>query len=140
MVSKAVKAKSIARAMEVKERNSRKDIDVVLLEKLASTMLSTESIANILEVSSQTLERNYEPLLHKARDNRRRSLVEKMWSKALDGGDTTMLIWLSKQHLGYREPKVDEVTGATTFNITVRELPKLPEPTVIEIKQDERGE
>ena len=60
-------------------------------------------------------------------------LKRAMTKKALSG-DTTMMVWLSKQHLGYREPKQDE-TQSNTINIVTSDMPQVLRDKVIEVKE-----
>ena len=85
-----------------------KVIDYALVERLASIQCTQEEIANILEVSTKTLQRNEEFCLiyKKGLDNGRMSLRRFQW-EAAKKGNTTMLVWLGKQYLGQREPRDD---------------------------------
>lgn len=98
-------------------------IDEKLLYKLAQTMLPVTSIATILECSTDTLEKRFYGILQAGRENRRVSLVQKMWHQALFEKDTKMMIWLSKQHLGYRDTPVINATQIN-FKIVIDEVPK----------------
>ncbi len=91
----------------IKDKGGRpeKEIDEKMLYRLAQTLLTNESIAIILGCSADTLERRFCGLIRKARQQRRQTLSEAMWNKALEEKNTTMQIWLSKQHLGYKEPE-----------------------------------
>lgn len=97
------------------------DADMVL--KLAETMLPVESIAAVLGCSKDTLYSRFPDVLQKAREGRKQSLSMAMWEKALINKDTTMLIWLSKQHLGYKE-KAPEAASQINFNVYCKEIPK----------------
>ena len=57
------------------------------------------------------------------------SLKRKMHQVALEGhkgeGDTSMLIWLSKQRCGYKDPpRAPEEASNTVINVHVKEVPK----------------
>lgn len=91
-----------------------KVIDYALVERLASIQCTQEEIANILEVSTKTLQRDEEFCLiyKKGLDNGRMSLRRYQW-EAAKKGNTTMLVWLGKQYLGQsdkiqKEDKFDE--------------------------------
>lgn len=60
-------------------------------------------------------------------------LKRKMLERALSG-DSQMMTWLSKQHLGYREPKSDE-QAQTTINVLSSSMPTVLNDKVIEVKQ-----
>lgn len=101
----------------------RKQIDQKLLFKLAQTMLSQQSIGLILDCTPKHLQERYQHIIDKGREIRRHSLVEAMWEKALVEKDTKMMIWLSKQHLGYKENFPDQPTQVL-FNVICNEVPK----------------
>jgi hypothetical protein len=101
-----------------------KDIDEKLLYRLSQTLLTNESIATILECSPDTLERRFCGLMRKAREDRKATLSEAMWDKALVEKNTVMQIWLSKQHLGHRDKQPDEIDTNVVYNVNVKEIPK----------------
>ena len=87
----------------------RKEIDEDKLEQLASLGLSNAEIAAVLDVSHDTIERNYRETLDWGRNKRNASLRRKQYEIAMVG-NPTMLIWLGKQFLGQSDK--NEVTGA----------------------------
>lgn len=101
----------------------RKELDEPMVYRLAQTMLSQKSIAIILECSEDLLQDRYSGLLQRGRENRKQSLVEAMWQKALEDKDVKMQIWLSKQHLGYKDVMPEEATQVN-FNVYTNEVPK----------------
>ena len=101
----------------------KKDIDENMVYKLAQTMLSEKSIGIILGCSEDTLQRRFCGVLQRGRENRRFSLVEAMWYKALEEKDCKMQIWLSKQHLGYKDVQPEDATQIS-FNVYTNEIPK----------------
>jgi hypothetical protein len=98
-------------------------IDGEMVYKLAQTMLTEKSIATILGCSVDVIQNRFSHILQQGRDNRRHTLTQAMWSKALDEKDTKMQIWLSKQHLGYKDTMPIEATQIN-FNVYVNEVPK----------------
>lgn len=100
----------------------RKDIDLDLLFKLSKTILPVGTIANILGCSQDAIEDNYREILDRGRNERRHTLVQAMWYKGLYERDTKMLIWLSKQHLGYRDNQ-PETSPQVNYNVYVNEVP-----------------
>ena len=120
--SKAVPKKKFGGPQEGSGR-PRKDLDESLLIKLGSACLTDQSIATILDCSVEHLRHRYLPILQQAREGKKRRLVEAMWSKALEEKDCKMQIWLSKQHLGYKENATVEA-HSTVFNVTCVEVPK----------------
>lgn len=99
------------------------EIDKDMLFKLAETMLPIESIAVLCGCSKETLYANFSDVLQKAREGRKKSLSMCMWEKGLIEKDTKMLIWLSKQHLGYKDVLPEEATQVH-FNVYTNEVPK----------------
>lgn len=94
-----------------------------LVYRCAQTMLPVESIATILDCPPHVLHEKYQRALNRGREERKQSLVEAMWHKALVERDTKMMIWLSKQHLGYKENMPEQPTSIQ-FNVTCNEVPK----------------
>jgi hypothetical protein len=84
----------------------RKEIDEDKLEQLASLGLSNAEIAAVLDVSPDTIERNYRETLDWGRNKRNASLRRKQYEIAMSG-NPTMLIWLGKQFLEQSD-KVDQ--------------------------------
>ena len=64
-----------------------------------------EEIANFCGVSVSTLKRNFDPPIKRGWDKGKRSLRRAMFDKAMRG-NTTMLIWLSKNYLGIKHTYV----------------------------------
>jgi hypothetical protein len=98
------------------------DIDPEMVYKLGESMLPVESIATILGCHKDTIYARFSDVLQQAREGRRKSLSMVMWEKALLDKDTKMMIWLSKQHLGYKDVQPEEATQIH-FNVTCNELP-----------------
>jgi hypothetical protein len=84
----------------------KKVIDYALVEKLATIQCTQEEIANILEVSTKTLQRDEEFCrIHKKGIEQGKSSLRRLQWKSAETGNTSMLIWLGKQYLAQREPK-----------------------------------
>ena len=98
-------------------------LDRGILERLCEACLPQTSIAVIMGCSVDTLRRNYMDILAKSREKRKLTLLESMWHKALVEKDCKMQIWLSKQHLGYKEAHPDD-SVKTNFNIIISQIPK----------------
>lgn len=79
-------------------------IDYELIKKLALIQCTIEEIANFIECSTKTLERDKEfcRVYKKHMDEGRMSLRRKQW-RAAEEGNTTMLVWLGKQYLGQKD-------------------------------------
>lgn len=84
----------------------RKQINEDQVESLAAINCTVEEIASVLECSKDTLERRFAASIKKGREKGRSSLRRLMWDKA-QNGNITMMIWLSKQLLGYTD-RVDQ--------------------------------
>lgn len=91
----------------------RIELDKNLIYELAKIHCTNEEIAAILKVSADTIERNFAGLIKEGKAEGKTSLRRYMWLKAQQG-DSTMMIWLSKNLLGYRD-KVDmDIEGTVT--------------------------
>ena len=99
----------------------RKHVPPELLYKLAQTMLPIESIAIIAGCEPSLIYHRYADIVHQARESRKDKLAANMW-KAADGGSERMQIWLSKQHLGYKDTYV-EGQGSVNVQINIRDIP-----------------
>lgn len=78
----------------------RKKIDPELVKRLAEIHCTMDEMASILGCSIDLLEMRYSAIIKAARDNGKMSLKRAMFAKAIKEGNPTMMIWLSKQHLG----------------------------------------
>ena len=97
-------------------------IDPQQVFRLAQTMCTAETIAAVLDCHVDTLYARFSDVMLRGREERKTKLAETMWSKAIDGKDTSMMIWLSKQHLGYRDKQPDEAVHIS-FNVYTNEIP-----------------
>lgn len=77
-----------------------KIIDVPLLDKLAAIHCTNEEMGAVLGCSADTLERRYAGHIKEGRAKGKMSLKRKMWEMALSG-NVSLLIWLSKNELGW---------------------------------------
>jgi hypothetical protein len=99
----------------------RAEIDYNKLEKMCELQMTQENIAYVLGISIDTLhlrikehyKSNFTELFAKKREIGKMALREKMYQVAMSG-NTTMLIWLSKQWLDMREPKQDIALDTNT--------------------------
>src|SRR5512137_367607 len=80
----------------------QKKIDQKLVEALAKIMCTMEEIAAVAGCSVDTLERRYADIIKKGKEQGKMSLRREQFTSALKG-NTTMLIWLGKQHLGQKD-------------------------------------
>jgi hypothetical protein len=83
-------------------------IDYKLVEELAEIQCTLDEMSSVLGISRQTLAKDelFNEIYQKGLQNGKKSLRRKMYHVAMSGNNT-MLIWLSKQYLGMREPKQD---------------------------------
>lgn len=96
-----------------------KVIDVELLKKLASIMCTNEEMAHILGVSKDTLERRYAAVIKEAKDTGKMTLRRWQW-EACKKGNTALLIWMGKQHLGQSD-KQDASVSVSQIKINKTE-------------------
>lgn len=80
----------------------RKKIDAEQVRKLAAINCSHAEIGSVLGCSADLLQRRYAAVIKEGRDHGCMSLKRKMFETAMNG-NVTMMIWLSKQMLGYRD-------------------------------------
>lgn len=67
---------------------------------MAAIGLSVKEIAAVLGCSHDTIARRFKHQLDSGWENMRASLKRAQYEAAVKKGNTTMLIWLGKQHLG----------------------------------------
>ncbi len=82
----------------------KKVIDYETVEKLAALQCTQQEIAAFLKISTVTLGKD-EKFLSVYKDgieHGRMSLRRHQW-RALEAGNTTMLVWLGKQYLGQKD-------------------------------------
>lgn len=80
-------------------------IDVELLRRLCLLQCSYAELAAVLGVTQQFLFFHFRAPIAYYREQGKTSLRRAMWKEAM-GGDRQMMIWLSKQFLGMKEPKL----------------------------------
>lgn len=97
----------------------KKEIDYTIVEKLAGIQCTQEEIANFLDISVRTLQRDEEfcRIYKKGQDNGKMSL--KRYQFKLAEKNTAMAIWLGKQYLGQKDNidiSQDQVSRITIVN------------------------
>ena len=110
----------------------RKNIDPEKIRELAADHCTVDEIAAELDCSIGLIYDRFYKDLRIGHERGQLSLKRRMHQKAM-AGDTTMLIWLSKQRLGYKERQPEEV-GNVQFNIIIKDFSKSSD--VQEIKAD----
>jgi hypothetical protein len=96
-----------------------KEDDVYHLAKIHCTVAE---IASVLNCSKDVIEERFTAIVHRGWEDGQMSLKRKMHSVAMEG-DTKMLIWISKQRLGYKDIQPEEATQVH-FNVYTNEVPK----------------
>jgi len=94
----------------------KKEVDEVMVKKLASIFCTVEQIASMVGCSKDTLERRFAAIIKEGRENGRTSLLKKQFEMAMTG-NITMLIWLGKQHLGQSDKVEQETKTNRTINL-----------------------
>ena len=86
----------------------KKEIDYEMVGKLATIQCTQDEIAEILDISTRTLQRDLEfcRVYKKNTEVGRMSLRRFQWRSA-EKGNTSMLIWLGKQYLEQKEPELE---------------------------------
>lgn len=101
----------------------KKEIDYELVGKLAKIQCTQEEIANILDISRQTLQKD-EKFLYtykKYIDDGKMSLRRLQW-KGAEEGNATMMVWLGKQYLGQRDKFDNENKNTGEITVTIKEV------------------
>ena len=86
----------------------RIQLDKKQIFELAKIHCTMKEIAAVMKCSVDTLERNCADIIKEGKEVGKTSLRRYMW-KAVEKGNTTMQIWLSKNLLGMHEPQIVEV-------------------------------
>ena len=80
----------------------RKDLDHKILRGLAEIQCTMIEIASVLNVSVDTLERNYADIIRQGKERGKSSLRRAQYKKAMEG-HPAMLIWLGKHYLDQKD-------------------------------------
>lgn len=99
-----------------------KEITEDQVYRLALIHCTIPEIASTLDCGISTIKDRFSAVLHRGHEEGQMSLKRKMHEVAM-AGDTKMLIWLSKQRLGYKDVQPEEATQVH-FNVHVMEIPK----------------
>jgi hypothetical protein len=100
----------------------RFEIDYEAVKKLAGIQCTQAEIAAWLGCHVNTLlnDEKFLEIYKSGIENGKMSLRRHQW-RALEDGNTTMLVWLGKQYLGQREK--NELTGADGKDLVITWLP-----------------
>jgi len=115
-------AKFSSKNQPKKNGRHKLDIDPASVFELAKIHCTAEEIASVLKCHRDTIYARFSDVLRAGHEEGQMSLKRKMHEKAMSG-DTQMLIWLSKQRLGYKDKQPEEATQVN-FNVYVNEVPK----------------
>jgi hypothetical protein len=88
--------------VEVKKPRLRKEIDREQVIKLARLHCNVSEIARWFNVDQNTINKRFKEDIELARGETKAKLRRKMLEEAMNG-NTTMLIWLSKNMLGFSD-------------------------------------
>ena len=93
----------------------KKPIDYTTVEKLAGIMCTQEEIANYLDISVRTLQRDDEFCrIYKKGIEKGKMSIRRHQYKSAEEGNVTMQIWLGKQYLNQRDRS--EITNKDTVD------------------------
>lgn len=82
----------------------KKDIDYKLVANLAKVFCTQQEIADVLEISVRTLQRDDEFChIYKKNIGEVKESLRRMQLKSAIEGNVTMQIWLGKQYLGQKD-------------------------------------
>lgn len=101
----------------------RKDIKPEQVESLAAINCSYAEIAAVVGCDVSMLNRRFKQVIQKGREQGKSSLKRKMWETAM-GGNVTMMIWLSKQMLGYTD-KIEQKQYANKIE-EIKKMESMP--------------
>lgn len=99
-------------------------VDPESVYKLGLIHCTAEEAASVLGCHKDTIYNRFFDDLKRGHEDGQMSIKRKMHEKALSGaGDNTMLIWISKQRLGYKDRQPED-TGNVNLNVYIDEVPK----------------
>lgn len=94
--------------------------DLTTLYDSIKVGMTVEKAANLLKVKPDTIHKHFQHVLDEAHAARDKELLETMWTVATEKNNVTMLIWLSKQYLGFTDKTQTETLNAN-FDIIIGE-------------------
>lgn len=84
----------------------KKELNKRQILELAKIQCTLSEIAAVMDCSPDTISDNYSSLIKKGREIGKESLRRAQWNKGVKEGNTQMLIWLGRFHLGQKEEMV----------------------------------
>jgi hypothetical protein len=111
------------------------------IKALAAIGCTNREIATVIGLNRETLEQRYGDLILTGKERMNVSLRRRQLAKAVDEGNTAMLIWMGKQYLGQAENPAQNLT-VNGENIQINILPpgSNSPPQVIEGRSQEENE
>lgn len=97
--------------------------EVDTIETMAQMQCSSRMIAAVLNVHEVTIRDRYSTQIEDGRDRGKKLLLHCCWEKATVEKDTKMMIWLSKQMLGFKESWPDQ-PQSVSYNVNIMEIPR----------------
>ena len=89
----------------------KKKIDVKVLRNLLEIQCTLKECAQVLGVSTDTLQRNYREDIDLGKTMGKVTLRRAQWRNAVEKNNVTMQIWLGKNCLGQQDSPLDEDSG-----------------------------
>lgn len=111
----------------------QKKIDPDQVRRLAMINCSYAEMAAVLGCNESTLTRRFAQVINEGREQGRSSLKRMMW-EACQKGNTVMMIWLSKNMLGYSDKMETTASVHTTVDVSIEERKKVISKLVQEPK------
>ena len=104
------------------EGRKKLQLDPVAVEELAALGLTQKEMAGVLRCSVDTLDRNYREPMEAGWGRMKHSLKRAQFELGVNEKNSTMLIWLGKQHLGQRDKTETELSGEVAVKRVVADL------------------
>ena len=86
-----------------------------LIFDLAKIQCTLSEMSAVLGISEDCLQDNYSGVIKKGKEHGKESLRRAMYKKAIDDDNTVMMIWLSKNVLGYADKQEVSSTSEVKY-------------------------
>jgi hypothetical protein len=80
-----------------------KTVDKEIIKRLASLMCTYEEIGHIVGMSPEGVKKRFKKVIEEGQSIGKESLRRAQWKKAVEQGDTRLLIFLGKNYLGQKD-------------------------------------